>query len=149
MDPVGEIFRPAFPQERDIEGNLLYQHVSHGLTYDVSCAMHIRETYLSKTSHVRSLEQALGSNHLATWVGIRPHTPWEDLVPIINDMRQKQADCLVTIGGGSLTDGAKVIILVCDLVRAFGYMRLISRQGSYKRCPYTLRPRSSNREETS
>jgi alcohol dehydrogenase class IV len=127
MGSSGEIFRPAFAQEKDIEGNSLYQYVSCGLTYDASCAKHVQGTCHSKrayiiassslskqTSHVRDLEKALGSNHIATWVGIRPHTPWEDLVPIINDMREKQADCLITIGGGSLIDGAKIIIFVGD-----------------------------------
>lgn len=144
MSSAGEVFRPAFPQEKDVEGNLLYQYVSYGLTYDDSCAKHVSETYHSKrayviassslskqTSCVRTLEQALGSNHLATWVGIRPHTPWEDLVPIINDMREKQADCLITIGGGSLVDGAKIITLVHDLDRYISTSNdLILRLGS-------------------
>ena len=128
MSSAGETFRRAFPQEKDAEGNSLYQYVSYGLTYDAACAKHVNETYHSKrsylvasrslstqTSHVRDLEKALGSAHVATWVGIRPHTPWEDLMPIIIDMREKQADCMITIGGGSLIDGAKIIILVSDL----------------------------------
>lgn len=128
MGSAGETFRRAFPQEKDVEGNSLYQYVSYGLTYDAACAKHVNETYHSKraylvasrslstqTSHVRDLEKALGSAHVATWVGIRPHTPWEDLIPIITDMREKQADCMITIGGGSLIDGAKIIILVSDL----------------------------------
>ena len=126
-----ETFRPAFPQEQDVQGNPLYQYVSYGLAYDDSCAKHVSETYhatrayvvasgsLSKqTSHVRDLESALGSNHLTTWVGIRPHTPWEDLVPIVNDMRDKRADCLITVGGGSLIDGAKIIIFVSLIDRS-------------------------------
>ena len=64
---------------------------------------------------MKDLEQALGSSMVGTWTGIRPHTPWEDLVPIINDMREKDADCLITLGGGSLTDGAKIIIYVSSL----------------------------------
>jgi hypothetical protein len=128
MASAGETFRRAFPQERDVEGNSLYQYVSYGLSYDTACAKHAIETYHSKrayivasrslstqTSHVRDLEKALGPTYLATWVGIRPHTPWEDLVPIITDMREKQADCMITIGGGSLIDGAKIIILVSHL----------------------------------
>jgi alcohol dehydrogenase class IV len=34
-------------------------------------------------------------------------------------MREKQADCMITIGGGSLIDGAKIIILVSDLESVF------------------------------
>jgi hypothetical protein len=132
MGSAAETFRRAFPQEKDVEGNSLYQYVSYGLTYDAACAKHVNETYHSKraylvasrslsaqTSHVRDLEKALGPTHLATWVGIRPHTPWEDLMPIITDMREKQADCMITIGGGSLIDGAKIIILVSGLESIF------------------------------
>ena len=160
MGSAGEVFRPAFPQENDIDGNPLYQYVSYGLTHDASCAKHVRETYhckrayivasnsLSKqTSHVRNLEKALASTHLKTWVGIRPHTPWEDLVPIINDMREKQADCLITIGGGSLIDGAKIIILVS--IFFFSSLILRIKPGSRKRCLYYLRPRSLERQELS
>ena len=114
-----ETYRLAFPDFP----NAPYTHVAHGLPFDESCAHHaasnfhaervylIVSTSLSKhTKYVRSLEKALGKRWVGTWIGIRPHTPWEDLVPIINDMRAKKADLLVTLGGGSLTDGAKVIV---------------------------------------
>jgi alcohol dehydrogenase class IV len=93
------------------------------LPFTESCAKHVSDTFNSKwayiiastslssqTSHVKDLEVALGSNHVATWTGIPPHTPWDDLLPIINDMRAKSADWLITLGSGSLTDGVKVII---------------------------------------
>lgn len=126
MVSAEETFRLAFPDhEKDSSGNTLYARVSYGLPFAAACAKHVLETYHKRkayiiastslsqqTSQVRDLEQALGTNHLATWIGIRPHTPWEDLVPIINDMRDKGADCLITLGGGSLIDGAKIIIYV-------------------------------------
>jgi alcohol dehydrogenase class IV len=114
-----EIYRPAWPDRIDVP----YNHVSYGLPFQKSCPKHVRDTFNSKrvyivastslskqTSCVKDLETALGELHVGTWVGIRPHTPWDDLVPIINDMREKKADLLVTLGGGSLTDGAKVIV---------------------------------------
>lgn len=45
--------------------------------------------------------------------GIRPHTPWDDSIEIVNDVRAKGGDILVTVGAGSLTDGAKIITFVC------------------------------------
>ena len=36
-------------------------------------------------------------------------------MPIVTNMREKQANCMITIGGGSLIDGVKIIILVSDL----------------------------------
>ena len=114
-----EIFRPAFPDQADPP----YNRVSHGLAFQHACAEHVHQTFKAErayivastslsnqTSHVKDLEAALGDRHAGTWIGIRPHTPWEDLVPIINDMRDKKADLLITLGGGSLSDGAKVIV---------------------------------------
>ena len=126
MSSSGETYRLAFPNhEKDISGNELYAHVSYGLPFPEACTHHVSDTYHAKrayiiastslskqTSKVQDLEKALGSTRVATWTGMRPHTPWEDLIPIINDMREKDADCLITLGGGSLIDGAKIIIYV-------------------------------------
>jgi alcohol dehydrogenase class IV len=119
MSAFQEIYRSAFPDHPKAP----YTHVSHGLPFQEACAKHVRTTFksskayilastslLKQTKHVKNLETALASNYAGTWTGVRPHTPWDDLIPIINDMRSKNADCLITIGGGSLTDGAKVII---------------------------------------
>lgn len=114
-----EIYRLTFPDY----ANPPYNHISYGLPYEVSCAKHVEHSFESKrayivastslseqTTHVTDLESALGDRLAGTWIGIRPHTPWEDLVPIINDMRTKKADLLITLGGGSLIDGAKLIV---------------------------------------
>jgi alcohol dehydrogenase class IV len=119
MSSSQETYRLAFPDHE----NPPYTHVSYGIPFTKSCSKHVAQTFHAKrayiiasrslskeTSHVKNLEQALGSRHCATWIGISPHTPWDELVPIINDMRAKDADCLITLGGGSLTDGAKIII---------------------------------------
>ena len=116
-----ETFRPAFSPSQ--HPDFSYAYISHGLPFTTSCARHVSQTFHSirvyiiasislslQTSHVRDLETVLGEKLVGTWIGIRPHTPWDDLVPIINDMREKKADLLITLGGGSLTDGAKVII---------------------------------------
>ena len=115
----GETYRPAFADRASPP----YNQISYGLPFQVSCAKHVKETFnaqrvyiiastsLSKqTSNVKDLESALGDRHAGTWIGIRPHTPWDDLVFIINEMRDKKADLLITLGGGSLTDGAKVVV---------------------------------------
>lgn len=115
----GETYRLAFPDH----ANPPYTHVSYGLPFQRACSKHVSDTFKAKrayiiastslsknTGYVRDLEESLGDRHAGTWVGIRPHTPWDDLVPIVNDMRMKNADLLITLGGGSLTDGAKIII---------------------------------------
>ncbi len=44
--------------------------------------------------------------------GIKPHTSWDDILEIVQDMQGKDADLIVTLGAGSLTDGAKIISFV-------------------------------------
>ncbi|KAK3942985.1 putative Fe-containing alcohol dehydrogenase [Diplogelasinospora grovesii] len=116
-----ETYRLAFPNHP----NTPYTHVSYGLPFVEACVKHVTQTFnsqrtyiigstsLSKqTANVKNLEEALArtGRHAGTWIGIRPHTPFDDLIPIIKDMRAKNADLLVTLGGGSLIDGAKIII---------------------------------------
>lgn len=45
-------------------------------------------------------------------VGMKSHTQWSEVVEIVRDARQTEADILVTLGAGSLTDGAKIVALV-------------------------------------
>ena len=44
--------------------------------------------------------------------GMRPHTPWSQIIEIANEARAGHAECIVTLGAGSLTDGAKIVVLV-------------------------------------
>jgi alcohol dehydrogenase class IV len=44
--------------------------------------------------------------------GMRPHTPWTQIIEIASEGRAGNADCIVTLGAGSLTDGAKIVVLV-------------------------------------
>lgn len=120
MTAVGkEIYRLACAEAR----NCPDMYVSYGLPFTESCAKHAEHTFQAKrvyiiastslskqTSLVTDLERALGDRHRKTWTGVRPHTPWDNLVPIINDIRKVEPDLLVTLGGGSLSDGAKVIV---------------------------------------
>lgn len=114
----GETYRLVYPDAP----NPSPTYVSYGLSYTAACTWHTANTFNAKrvyiiasktlseqTPFLRDLEKSLGPRHLQTWIGIRPHAPWDDLVPIIKDMRASEPDLLVTLGGGSLADGAKVI----------------------------------------
>ena len=114
-----ETYRPSFPDHP----NPPYTHLSYGIGYTESCVKHVEQTFKGervyliasttlarKTAFVSDLENALGKRLVKTWTGIRPHSPWDDLVPIINDMRELKPDLLITLGGGSLADGAKVLV---------------------------------------
>ncbi|KAI7554998.1 Dehydroquinate synthase-like protein [Hortaea werneckii] len=118
----GESYRPAFPSITHLENPA---YVSSGADFDQACAHHVNHTlgvhrvYIvasrslsQNTGNVNRLEQALGDSHVATWPGFSPHTPWNEVLDATKDAKQKKTDCIVTIGGGSLTDGAKAMLLL-------------------------------------
>jgi alcohol dehydrogenase class IV len=159
MSSPRETYRPAFPDHPRAP----YTHVSYGLPFQEACAKHVNETFkaskayilastsLSKqTDYVRNLEAALGLNHVGKWTGVRPHTPWDDLIPIINDMREKEADCLITLGGGSLTDGAKVIIyaLANNVKTLEDLESMVEQTGKDRQAGNEFRDRSTGKEPT-
>ena len=117
MAAKGESYRLAFPGKTR-------PHISTGLPFPQACAYHVTNTYnaskvyiivsnsISTTHNFVKLQNALGSKVVGVRKGIKPHTPWDDIVEIVNDIREKDADIIVTLGAGSLTDGAKAISFV-------------------------------------
>lgn len=66
-------------------------------------------TLSRETGFVDELRAALG-NHLAgVWTRMAPHTPRTDVVAAARAAREAGADMLVTLGGGSVTDAAKMV----------------------------------------
>ena len=120
---MGETYREAFLQDQGSS------YISHGLPYPEACAKHVAETFHAsriyvlasgslsrKTDAVDRLNAALNKivgNGAVVGVmrGIRPHTYYSDVLCITKEAKEFRADCLVTIGAGSLTDAAKVATL--------------------------------------
>lgn len=65
-----------------------------------------------QTDEIRKIEAALGDRHAATHDGIQPHAPRGDVLTAANRARETGADLVVTVGGGSVTDAGK-ILLIC------------------------------------
>lgn len=99
--------------------------ITYGLPYDEAIAQHLAATLgrkrpyllvsgsLSRETDVvdrlaRRLK-ATGAEVAGVCEGIRPHTLFADLLPILAAMRTTQADAIVVVGGGSLVDAAKVL----------------------------------------
>jgi alcohol dehydrogenase class IV len=125
METLGEIYQPAFPLATK-------PYISAGLPFHEACARHVTDTKasrvyvivsssISKTANFERLQAALSDKITAVREGIRPHTPWDDVREIIIEARDKTADMIVTLGVGSLTDGAKVISFVSRGKHYHGY----------------------------
>jgi hypothetical protein len=117
MAAKGEVYQLAFPPNPK-------PYISTGLPFPAACAHHITNTYhasrvyvivsssISKTDNFARLHHGLGDKIVGVRRGIRPHTPWDDILEIVKDIKEKEADIIVTLGAGSLTDGAKVVVFV-------------------------------------
>ena len=106
--------------------NLPSPYVSYGLSFSDSCASHIKNTFrctkvfliasntlARETSEVDKLIQAIGPDQVVhLHKGITSHTPWSEIIRITREARKTNADCLVTLGAGSISDGAKLVALV-------------------------------------
>jgi alcohol dehydrogenase class IV len=110
MAAPNEKYLPAFPPNPK-------PYVSHGIPFHETCAHHAEKTFkasrvyivvsrsVSKSSAFTDLQNALGSKVVGVQYGIAPHTPWEDVFQLTLDLKAKTPDLIITLGGGSLTDG--------------------------------------------
>ncbi len=64
-----------------------------------------------ETDEVEKLRSALGSRYAATFDRMPPHTPRRAVIAATEVARSCNADLIVTLGGGSVTDGAKAVQL--------------------------------------
>jgi len=116
----GEIVRPALA---DVSG----PHISYSLPFEKASAKHVVETFAAErvyvmasgslcrnTNYVQQLQNALGSRVAGIRKGMTPHTLWSEVLEVADECRRVNADLLITIGGGSLIDAAKLVALVCN-----------------------------------
>ncbi len=66
-------------------------------------------TLARETDLVERLRMALGNRFAGLCAKIGAHTPRSDVVAAANAAREARADLIVTLGGGSVTDAAKMV----------------------------------------
>jgi len=64
-----------------------------------------------ETGEIERIRQALGARCAGTFDNMPAHTPREAVISAANQARSAKADLIVTVGGGSITDGAKAVQL--------------------------------------
>jgi maleylacetate reductase len=63
------------------------------------------------TDEIEKLRRALGNHCVGTFDAMPPHTPRAAVIEAAGQARDAKADLIVTLGGGSITDGAKAVQL--------------------------------------
>ncbi|KAJ5958214.1 uncharacterized protein N7479_005364 [Penicillium vulpinum] len=112
---TAEVCKPAFEHKQT-------PMLSYGLPFPEACAKHVGSTFkasrvliivsksiATNTSALGRLQNALGTLVVSIRVGISAHTPISECVDIINQVEDHEIDCIITLGAGSITDGAKLI----------------------------------------
>src|SRR6478672_10090066 len=64
-----------------------------------------------QTGEIEKIRKALGARCVGTFDAMPPHTPRAAVIAAAEQARAANADLIVTIGGGSITDGAKAVQL--------------------------------------
>ena len=71
----------------------------------------VSNTLNNKTDEIEKVRRALGNLCAGTYDTMSPHTPRGDVIAATRMARDANADLIVTVGGGSITDGAKAVLL--------------------------------------
>jgi len=113
-----ETYRQAFPDSK-------VPYISYGLPFPETCEKHVQDTFKASRAYIiaskslstntnalERLETALGSKVVGKRIGMTSHTLWSECLEVTEDARKLDADLLITLGAGSLTDAAKIVSLV-------------------------------------
>jgi maleylacetate reductase len=73
--------------------------------------MMVSGTLARETDEIAKVSQALGNRCAGIFDRMPPHTPRQAVIEAASQARGVNADLIVTIGGGSVTDGAKAVQL--------------------------------------
>jgi maleylacetate reductase len=71
----------------------------------------VSHTLNHTTDEIDKVRRQLGSRCVGTFDAMPPHTPRSAVIAATNQARSTNTDLIVTIGGGSITDGAKAVQL--------------------------------------
>jgi len=71
----------------------------------------VSNTLNNKTDEIEAVRKALGNLCSGSFDSMAPHTPRSDVIAATKAAREAGCDLIVTIGGGSITDGAKSVML--------------------------------------
>jgi maleylacetate reductase len=71
-------------------------------------------TLNTTTDEIEKIRAALGDRHAATYDGVPQHTTRDVVTQIARQAKDAQADLVVAIGGGSVVDAAKIVLMCME-----------------------------------
>ena len=71
----------------------------------------VSTTLRTTTTEISDIEAALGDSIACVFDGIKAHGPRSDVLAALKEARAVDADLIITVGGGSVTDAGKVVAL--------------------------------------
>jgi maleylacetate reductase len=71
-------------------------------------------TLNTTTAEIEKIRAALGARHAATFDGVPQHTTRDVVTQIARQAKDAQADLVVAIGGGSVVDAAKIVLMCME-----------------------------------
>jgi maleylacetate reductase len=132
------------PMERVVYGVPFAEALAEDLQHSGANAVYVLAsgTLARETDLVAQVRDVLGNRLAGVCSKIAAHTPRADVVAAANEARAAKADALLTIGGGSVTDAAKMVGLclgndVSDPAQLDHYRAHIAADGS------TVRPKTA------
>jgi maleylacetate reductase len=69
----------------------------------------VRNSLNRNTDEIGRVRRGLGNRCAGTFDRMPPHTPRQAVIEATEAARAAHADLIITIGGGSITDGAKAV----------------------------------------
>ena len=74
----------------------------------------VSRTLNTTTEEIEKIRKALGDRHAETFDGIPQHTTREVVVRVAKQAKDAKADLVVAIGGGSVVDAAKIVLMCME-----------------------------------
>lgn len=100
--------------------------ITYNLPFPEACFKHMTETLHCSKAYIivsgslsrnadalQRLEAALDAGQVVgVRKGMQPHTLYSEVLETSLEIKKSGADCVITLGGGSLIDGAKAMVFV-------------------------------------
>lgn len=74
----------------------------------------VSRTLNTTTDEIEKVRKTLGDRHAETFDGVPQHTTREVVVRVAKQARDVKADLIVAIGGGSVVDAAKIVLMCME-----------------------------------